>query len=421
MKDVLDTDRVEEPPKRRPEPAGPVPQGGAEGRHRVLAPRGRSPRHLRLLGRQRRLGRGHHRPGRGRPPLHRPPDLREGPVLRGRPGRRPDRPRLRLHDLRRGRPQHAEDAYHQAGITNPGPSWPWPRCTTASRPTELVLMEDLGFAERGMAWKEVLAGTFDLDGELPVNPDGGLKCFGHPIGASGLRMLFECWLQLRGEAGDRPDRRSSARQAQALTHNLGGAPGACVSFVSVVGSAARLTGTDRRETGSGGPLPPRRGCGSPSSSCPWTTTSSPGPCRRVRAGRSTTSCPTSAGVADDALNGRMDGVATRPRGPPGTGRRGRGISTAMPSSGGPSRRRRSSRSRCHRRPSIDLTSTSRTSGVRSTSRAPDRGDPASRSSSWRNERSRRCLASTWKPMAPRSARRPRPARCGATATTSTGR
>ena len=61
-------------------------------------------------------------------------------------------------------------------------------------------MEDLGFAERGMAWKEVLAGTFDLDGELPVNPDGGLKSFGHPIGASGLRMLFECWLQLRGEA-----------------------------------------------------------------------------------------------------------------------------------------------------------------------------------------------------------------------------
>ena len=59
-------------------------------------------------------------------------------------------------------------------------------------PTELVLMEDLGFAARGTAWKEVLAGTFDLEGELAVNPDGGLKSFGHPIGASGLRMLFEC-------------------------------------------------------------------------------------------------------------------------------------------------------------------------------------------------------------------------------------
>ena len=67
-------------------------------------------------------------------------------------------------------------------------------------PTELVLMEDLGFSERGHGWKDVLDGAFDLDGDLPVNPDGGLKSFGHPIGASGLRMLFECWLQLRGEA-----------------------------------------------------------------------------------------------------------------------------------------------------------------------------------------------------------------------------
>ena len=56
-----------------------------------------------------------------------------------------------------------------------------------------------------MGWKEVLAGTFDLDGELAVNPDGGLKSFGHPIGASGLRMLFECWLQLRGQAGRASD------------------------------------------------------------------------------------------------------------------------------------------------------------------------------------------------------------------------
>jgi acetyl-CoA C-acetyltransferase len=98
-------------------------------------------------------------------------------------------------------------------------------------------MEDLGFAERGFAWKEVLAGTFDLDGELAVNPDGGLKSFGHPIGASGLRMLFECWLQLRGQA---PEARRVAAVERgrklALTHNLGGAPGQCVSFVSVVGS-----------------------------------------------------------------------------------------------------------------------------------------------------------------------------------------
>ncbi len=98
-------------------------------------------------------------------------------------------------------------------------------------------MEDLGFAERGTAWKEVLEGTFDLDGELAVNPDGGLKSFGHPIGASGLRMLFEAWLQLRQEGP--PDRAiSSVKDGRnlALTHNLGGSPGECVSFVSIVGT-----------------------------------------------------------------------------------------------------------------------------------------------------------------------------------------
>jgi acetyl-CoA C-acetyltransferase len=130
----------------------------------------------------------------------------------------------------------AEDAYAQAGITHPREELAMAEVHDCFTPTELVLMEDLGFAERGMAWKEVLAGSFDLDGELPVNPDGGLKSFGHPIGASGLRMLFECWLQLRGEAGPRQIASIAAGKNKALTHNLGGGPGACVSFVSVVGS-----------------------------------------------------------------------------------------------------------------------------------------------------------------------------------------
>src|SRR5207249_7676158 len=97
----------------------------------------------------------------------------------------------------------ARDAYQQAGITNPRGQLSMAEVHDCFTPTELVLMEDLGFSARGTGWKEVLAGTFDLEGELAVNPDGGLKSFGHPIGASGLRMLFECWLQLRGEAGKR--------------------------------------------------------------------------------------------------------------------------------------------------------------------------------------------------------------------------
>jgi acetyl-CoA C-acetyltransferase len=132
----------------------------------------------------------------------------------------------------------AADAYAQAGIAED----PTARIAMAEvhdcfTPTELVLMEDLQFSERGTAWQDVEAGRFDLGGELPVNPDGGLKSFGHPVGASGLRMMFEAWLQLRGEAPE--DRRISSISGDrnlALTHNLGGYPGEMVSFVSLLGA-----------------------------------------------------------------------------------------------------------------------------------------------------------------------------------------
>ncbi|MGQ0466554.1 MAG: acetyl-CoA acetyltransferase [Sporichthyaceae bacterium] len=123
----------------------------------------------------------------------------------------------------------AADAFAQAGVA-PG-DLDLAEVHDCFTPTEIVLMEDLGFSPRGEAWKQVLDGAFDLDGRLAVNPDGGLKSFGHPVGASGLRMLFECWLQFRGEAGER----QLANPKLGLTHNLGGRPGSCVSFVSVVG------------------------------------------------------------------------------------------------------------------------------------------------------------------------------------------
>ena len=132
--------------------------------------------------------------------------------------------------------QCATDAYAQAGITDPRAQLAMAEVHDCFTPTELVLMEDLGFCARGTAWKEVLAGAFDLDGDLPVNPDGGLKSFGHPVGASGLRMMFEAWLQLRGEAPD--DRRiaTAGTRDLALTHNLGGYPGEMVSFISILGT-----------------------------------------------------------------------------------------------------------------------------------------------------------------------------------------
>jgi acetyl-CoA C-acetyltransferase len=131
----------------------------------------------------------------------------------------------------------ARDAYAQAGISDPAAELALAEVHDCFTPTELILIEDFGFAERGHAWKDVLAGTFELRGDLPVNPDGGLKAFGHPIGASGLRMMFECWLQLRGAApADRTIRTVAEGRSLALTHNLGGGPGEAVSFVGIVGT-----------------------------------------------------------------------------------------------------------------------------------------------------------------------------------------
>jgi len=128
--------------------------------------------------------------------------------------------------------QAARQAYDQAGVTDPATQISLAEVHDCFTPTEVVLMEDLGFSERGKAWRDILDGRYDLGGALPVNTDGGLKSFGHPIGATGLRMVFECFTQLRGAAGARqvPDARL------ALAQNLGGQPGSCVAFVAVLGS-----------------------------------------------------------------------------------------------------------------------------------------------------------------------------------------
>ena len=127
----------------------------------------------------------------------------------------------------------AKDAYAQAGVTAPRDELALAEVHDCFTITEIVLMEDLGFSERGAAWRDEIDGVFDLDGALPINPDGGLKSFGHPVGASGLRMMFEAWLQLRGEAP--PERAIRTDKTLALTHNLGGYPGEMVSFVSILG------------------------------------------------------------------------------------------------------------------------------------------------------------------------------------------
>ncbi|HST40123.1 MAG TPA: acetyl-CoA acetyltransferase [Conexibacter sp.] len=126
----------------------------------------------------------------------------------------------------------AREAYAQAGVTDPRSEIALAEVHDCFTPTELVLMEDLGFSQRGEGWRDVLGGVYDRDGEVAINPDGGLKSFGHPVGATGLRMLFECFTQLRGEAGERQV--DGARLA--VAQNLGGQPGACVAFMAVVGT-----------------------------------------------------------------------------------------------------------------------------------------------------------------------------------------
>lgn len=127
----------------------------------------------------------------------------------------------------------ARRAYAEAGIADPRTALSFAELHDCFSITELVTLEDIGLADEGTAWKRMLDGAFDVDGVMPCQVDGGLKCFGHPVGASGLRMLYECWLQLTGQAGER----QLASPSLALTHNLGGAPAQNVCSITIVGAA----------------------------------------------------------------------------------------------------------------------------------------------------------------------------------------
>ncbi len=128
-------------------------------------------------------------------------------------------------------PIAAKRAYGEAGIKNPRKELDLIEVHDCFSVTELVLMEDLLLSEPGQAWRDVRGGVFDRDGELPCQVDGGLKCFGHPIGASGLRMVYEIYLQLLGRAGDRQLNSPSV----GLTQNLGGIPNRNVAAISILG------------------------------------------------------------------------------------------------------------------------------------------------------------------------------------------
>ena len=120
-------------------------------------------------------------------------------------------------------------AYKQVGISNPLKELSLAEVHDCFTITELLIYEDLGLCEKGQAKEFIDAGVFEADGEMPVNVSGGLKSFGHPVGASGLRMVYEIYKQLQGKA----DKRQLPKVELGLAHNLGGPPQ--VSAVTILG------------------------------------------------------------------------------------------------------------------------------------------------------------------------------------------
>jgi acetyl-CoA C-acetyltransferase len=125
----------------------------------------------------------------------------------------------------------SKQAFAMAGIKNAAGEIDLAEVHDCFTITEMVIYEDLGFCPRGKAKEYIDAGAFDLNGKLAINTDGGLKCFGHPLGATGLRMIYEIYKQMQGKAGAR--QRKNPRLG--LTHNYGMNPGSGIGSVTVLG------------------------------------------------------------------------------------------------------------------------------------------------------------------------------------------
>ena len=126
----------------------------------------------------------------------------------------------------------AKVAYAEAGISNPREEISIAEVHDCFSITELTIMEDLQFSSYGKVSDDIEAGTFNIEGEVPVNTDGGLKCFGHPIGATGLRMMYEVYKQLQ----EKGDKRQVKNPGFGLTHNQGGEPGAATASIVIAGN-----------------------------------------------------------------------------------------------------------------------------------------------------------------------------------------
>lgn len=122
-------------------------------------------------------------------------------------------------------------AYQEAGIKSPREEISLMETHDCFSITELTEYEDLQISPRGRAKEDIDAGFYNLDGKVPCQPDGGLKCFGHPVGASGLRMIYEIYKQLQGKAGLRQIKNPKL----GLSHNMGGTPPGCIIGIAILG------------------------------------------------------------------------------------------------------------------------------------------------------------------------------------------
>ena len=127
----------------------------------------------------------------------------------------------------------ATRAYEEAGIKDPRQEISMMEVHDCFSITEMVTMEDLHISPKGGAYEDIMGGFFDLKGGgVPCQIDGGLKCFGHPIGASGLRMVYAMYEQLLDRV---PENRKVKNARLGLTHNLGGYPWRNVAAISIIG------------------------------------------------------------------------------------------------------------------------------------------------------------------------------------------
>lgn len=126
----------------------------------------------------------------------------------------------------------SKKAYEMAGIKDPRNELDVAEVHDCFTITELAIYENLGFSPWGKAKEDVESGFFTRNGGLPVNIDGGLKCFGHPVGASGLRMTYEVYKQLQQKV-DNPERQIKNPRL-GLSHTFGGPPQ--VSAVTIFGN-----------------------------------------------------------------------------------------------------------------------------------------------------------------------------------------